>query len=560
MSAPATCGQPRVASSARARGLLRSRLALHVHWVLLGLVVALALFLRLYRLVPLDTGLLYAQDADEGVYATTAQLWLQGYLPYRDFFTPMPPAAIYLFAAVLRLVYHPWGNAAGLMALRYASVAYGMATVLLTYRVGRMLGGRWSGLLAAALVGIDGIVVAQDRRAMLEAPTNLFSLAAILCYLSTLLQSNAAPSRVRRPVWLVVSGFFATFALLLKGTAIVPLAVIGLAVLIQRRWRDALWFGGSVLASYVLLAALFIILCPQEYVKQTYFFHMLRPWDGTWQPLGRVLEIWRYTWSWTTTRTALLGGGLTLLVGRRLRRFDGVLVVGAWAGMLSLLLLSSRTYWATYFSQLAVPFAILGGLVLADDLAERPLPFVPANIPPSRTGRFVQVALLALLIATGYSALPRQWTTTRAALEQVKPSYVAIATAIDQSLPSDARILVFETNYTFLSSRVPAGSRDGSFFVDSYGEMLYRNLDIPGRSLSQLLAAWRREKPGETYPVFHRQPAQDDVLASFARAGYAVVDFRALKQLTPETASFLQSHSRVLSVAYNTELRERVQD
>jgi len=98
---------------------------LSASFLILILIMALAVYLRLYNLLPVERGLQFLQDYDEAVWDSTAQLMLQGYLPYRDFFATLPPVGIYLLAGVLRLVNVPWGNGVGFMATRYASVIYG---------------------------------------------------------------------------------------------------------------------------------------------------------------------------------------------------------------------------------------------------------------------------------------------------------------------------------------------------------------------------------------------------------------------------------------------------
>jgi len=529
--------------------------------LLLVLIMSLALGYRLYRLFPLEMGLLYAQDADEGVYATTAQLALQGYLPYRDFFTPMPPVAIYLFAIVLRVFYHPWGSATGLMALRYASVAYGLITVLLTYFAGKTVGGKWSGLLAAAIIAVDGIVVAQDRRAMLEAPVNMFSLLAILCYLHALRHTETEyRSYGEKLRFLIVgSGVFCALALLTKGTALIPPLVIMAAIFVRRRWREGLWFAASFIGTFLLCALVFLVACPVEYTKQMYFFHMLRPWGGTVHPLARLAEIWNYSWSWATVRLALGGAAVTVLAGRKMRNRGLFLFVLAWAGLLLLLLLGSRTYWATYFSQLALPLSILGGLLLSGELdhsAPSLLDCLP--IPSQWSWPLLQTLLLAMLLVLGHSRLRLQYHTTKDALEQTKPVYVEIRSYINRHLPPNVPILAFETNYTFLSSHPPAGARDNTFFIDSYGEMLYRNLGIAAKSIPALLGDWLRPERVGSQDVFHRQPAQSEVLAVFSRTPYVILDGRALKQLTAETSAYIRNHTELLGSAYDAELRVRV--
>lgn len=551
----------------RTRGALTPEAKQRSRWtaLALGLILLLALGLRLYRLVPPETGLLYAQDADEGVYASTAQLILQGYVPYRDFFTPMPPVAMYLFVMVLRVFYHPWGSATGLMALRYMSVACGLVTVGLTYCAAKVIGGKRAGLLAAAVLAVDGIVVAQDRRAMLEAPANMYSILAMLCYLHALRQTCGdqldGPILRKQALLLVASGLFCTHALLAKGTALAPVLVIALGMVLRRRWKEGLWFGGSLLASYLLFSSVFLIICPDEYIKQNYVFHLLRPWDGTAHPLVRLAEMWSYTWSWTTVRLSILGVATTLLAGRQVRNRGLWLVVLAWTGLMFALLLSSRTYWATYFSQLAVPLSILAGLLFNDQLDRSKTSLVDRFSTKGRWSWFsLQIAVLVAVIAFSPSRLWLQYTTTKAALEQTKPAYLEISRAIAQHVPPDAPLLAFETNYTFLSSHPPAGVREGSFFIDSYGEMLYRSLGIPDMSARDVLEAWWGQERVGSRAVFCREPAQTEVRRVLNQAPYVVFDGRALKQLTPETTEYVLDRSEVLESAFGTELRVRTPD
>jgi hypothetical protein len=294
-------------------------------------------------------------------------------------------------------------------------------------------------------------------------------------------------------------------------------------------------------------------------MKQMYFFHLLRPWDGTAHPLARLMEIWGYTWSWTTVRIALASFVVTLLAGKKVRRRSLWLLVLAWAMLVWLLLLASRTYWATYFSQLAVPLAILGGSLLNGELDYRVTGPLDRLLPLAhRVWPWLQTATLVILLTIGFPHLVLQFRSTRAALEQIKPAYVEISAYIREHLPADAPLLVFETNYTFLSSHPPAGAREGSFFIDSYGEMLYRNLGIPDKSMPDLLKSWVHLERVRAQQVFHQRPAQSEVLAIFSRAPYVILDGRALKQLAPETSAYIRSCTQILQSAYGTELRVRL--
>jgi hypothetical protein len=246
------------------------------------------------------------------------------------------------------------------------------------------------------------------------------------------------------------------------------------------------------------------------------------------------------------------------LAGREVRRRRQWLVVLAWAGLVLVLLLGSRTYWATYFSQLAVPLSVLGGLLLCAQL-DNAKPSVLDHLTPLApvSWRLVQTIAFAGLLVLGYPHLRAQYAATRAALEQTKSTYLEMAGHINEHLPPDVPVVVFETNYTFLSSHPPSGVNESGFFVDSYGEMLYRNLGIPDAPVGDLLATWLQQERTGSRTVFHRAPAQIAVRQMFERSEYVVLDGRAMNQLTVETSDYILDHSDLLRSTYAAELRVR---
>jgi hypothetical protein len=69
-----------------------------------GLLLVLLLlggWARLNQLLPPDTGISHYPYDDEGVYAGTSQLWLQGIWPYRDYFFAHPPLAAIAYAPAM---------------------------------------------------------------------------------------------------------------------------------------------------------------------------------------------------------------------------------------------------------------------------------------------------------------------------------------------------------------------------------------------------------------------------------------------------------------------------
>jgi len=517
------------------------------------LIAVAAAYLRLHNLVPLDRGIQFLQDYDEAVWGTTAQLMLQGFLPYRDFFATLPPAAIYLLAGVLRLVNVTWGSAVGLMATRYASVIYGLATVAVIYLVGCQLAGRRVGLLAAGLLALDGMVVGMDRRAMLEPPLNLFSALAVLAYLSVF-EGASGDRRGQRVA--VLAGLLSAVAALSKTPGFVAVVALITVSLLRRRLREAVIIAVSFAFGWTLLSGPFLLLCPDDFLKQVYFFQLLRPADGIIRRVARLYDMWHYPSAWLTVRAGLVGGLLLvwLVVWRgEARRW---LVVLAWAAYTMLLIMANGSYWPQYYVQLAVPLSLLGGGLLEARLRS----LWPRRGTAGRCGQMT-VGVVALVVilgvggATGWIA--HQLTDTAMMLERVSPVYADVAAYLRQSTDPKDAVLVFEPNYTFLSSRPLAGASPGTWFVDSYGEMLYRNLGILERPLLALVGDVFAGTEGDLQETFWRAPAQEQVLAAFDRAEYVIVDGRARYQLAPQTLATIKARSTEVWAAGSASVRRR---
>ncbi|MBC7261073.1 MAG: phospholipid carrier-dependent glycosyltransferase, partial [Chloroflexi bacterium] len=301
----------------------------YLPFLILCLVVMTGLSLRLHNLVPSERGLLFPQDYDEAVWDSTAQVMLQGYLPYRDFFATLPPVGIYLLAGILRIVNMPWGSTVGFMATRYASVFYGVATIVASYLLGRKLAGQWAGLVAAAVLAIDGMVIGVDRRALLEPPVNFFSLVTLLIYCSTF--DPACSASQSRKIATLTGLLGAVCALTKTPGAVVVLTLISVS-LIRRRFAEAAIILLSFVAGWLALSAYFLMRCPEDLIKQVYFFQLLRPPDGIIRRTSRLYHIWGYTLSWLTVRAGLAGSLFATFAAISRRQARPWLVILVWAG------------------------------------------------------------------------------------------------------------------------------------------------------------------------------------------------------------------------------------
>lgn len=519
---------------------------------LLTAILAAAGYLRLWELTPPAAGVLYAPDTDEGAYAFSAQLFLQGQLPYRDFFATLPPGGLYLMAAVLGLLYRPWGSLEGFMALRYATVAYGLLTVLLVYAIGRRLGGRPAGLLAAAVLAVDGIVIGQDRRAMLETPMNLFSALAVWAYLEAVLREKAG----RR--WLMLAGAASAAAVMIKSPgAIVPLLLVFVSV-VRRRWEELPPLVGAGIGTGLLLAGPFLVLCPEQFLKQVYVFQMVRPPDGVIAVSARLHEIWGYPYSWLTLRLWGLGLPIALWQSWRRRAFAGWLTIALWAGGVMALIIASRSYWGTYYPQLAVPLALLAGGTLAG----------VGEVLREREGRLLAaVGPLALALFVGWGIFfghfAVQLDSTRIWLRFHKPAFAEVARYLaEHAAPADA-VLATDPLYGMLASRPLARAGGAPYLADSYGGMLYQNMGLAEmgwediRELRRRLAKDPHGNGDLTTSIFHLPPAQKDVLGAFAEARYVVIDRRAERQWAPATLAYIRAHALPIMTIDDVTLYQR---
>jgi hypothetical protein len=173
-------------------------LSANIRWVTIGILLVLLLvggYARLNQLLPQSVGLSQNPYDDEGVYAGASQLFLQGIMPYRDYFFAHPPIAAISYAPALLYHFNEWGSPTSFMMARYLSVAYSLLTLVFLFFAGTRLAGLWGGTLVGLLWTLDGRVVEINRNVMLEGPLVLLSCAALLMYLRV----RSPKSKVQSP-------------------------------------------------------------------------------------------------------------------------------------------------------------------------------------------------------------------------------------------------------------------------------------------------------------------------------------------------------------------------
>lgn len=169
-----------------------------------GFVCALVLgaFLRLWRLGAVGF------NSDEAVYAGQAAS-IAGQPDYLDYF-PIFRAHPLLFQSLLSLIYRIQVDD---LAGRLVVATFGVATLVVTYALGKLLYGRHAGLVAMSLLAVMPYHVTVTRQVLLDGPMVFFAATALY-----LLARYCSGHGSR---WLVAAGALMGLALITKETAVV---------------------------------------------------------------------------------------------------------------------------------------------------------------------------------------------------------------------------------------------------------------------------------------------------------------------------------------------------
>ena len=165
-------------------------------------VLALGAFLRLWRLDAVGF------NSDEAVYAGQAAS-IAGQPAYLEYF-PIFRAHPLLFQSLLSLIYRIQVDD---LTGRLVVAAFGVATLVVTYALGKLLYRRHAGLVAMSLLAVMPYHVTVTRQVLLDGPMVFFAASALY-----LLARYCSGHGAR---WLVAAGALMGLALITKETAVV---------------------------------------------------------------------------------------------------------------------------------------------------------------------------------------------------------------------------------------------------------------------------------------------------------------------------------------------------
>lgn len=534
-------------------------------------------FARMVLLLPQSAGLSEKPYDDEGVYAGTSQLFVQGVMPYRDYFFAHPPLASFTYAPAMLYHYTEWGSPTSFLMARYLSVGYSLVTLALLFLIGLRLAGVWAGTIAGLLWALDGRVIEINRKVMLDGPMVLFSCLALLLYLwaRPYLAGDTSSPVPRRPLLvLALAGVCAALCVLTKiaGVAcLLALLVDLILLLVVRRsaGRAATRTVRLALASLLLGAAgtsllvlvPFFFMAPSQIVRDVFFFQLLRPGDGIVDVPARIAEL---TVDFRDPVTLLFAslGVAALSAWIWLRREAGAWwVVGAWMFFSMLIFTYSRSYYQHYYIQFAAPLCLLGaGVTLLPRLLRRLMP-----APASSVKRGIQMFGASSLALFGLVALPLlgvQWhgVTTRA------PGRIfeLVGKYVNNAVPPGVAVLSTDEQFNFLAARPPSRNATG-YLVDSYGHMISLGLGlntrdwgdlwqsalrgehgIPPSDVEQRVDPEALKHRGDVYGAILRPEPQADFLDRANRVPLIVLHTTGFNRLTTATQQKIAAESRLV--------------
>jgi 4-amino-4-deoxy-L-arabinose transferase-like glycosyltransferase len=300
----------------------------------------------------------FSTEYDEGVYWQSLRAMAHGQLLYSSVFGSQPPG----FLLGVSPGYLLLGQS--IVAGRLVIAVYALAGIVAIYVIGRALGGRWVGVLAAGLLALNPRYLQEATTLQAEIPSLTLSLVGIALVAVVMRRTFSRPLRL-----LLIAGAGAALgvAVMMKLLAVVALVpavlLIAMPLIMEMRERRAerqtfisatrdvgLLLGGLLLACVITL----IPFLPQwgALYEQVIGFHLVARGTSGSGPLANLLLLPDITWI-----VAALGLAVALW-----RRMWVALPLLAWLLAGVLVLVVQRPLFDPHVLILAPPLAILGAL------------------------------------------------------------------------------------------------------------------------------------------------------------------------------------------------------
>jgi len=187
---------------------------------------------------------------DDGVYYSAAAGLANGVMPYRDFLLVHPPGSTLAYAPFASLG-HVIPDSTAFAIARCEVIAIGVFNTWLVWRVAARVG-KVASVTAAGMYAVWFPVIFVERTTLLEPFVILGTLASLALMFAT------KPKKWHP--W--VAGIVVGFGVATKLWALVPFAVIVVAVLLAKRYRDALQYLVAGTMTGAIIVGPFFLVAP----------------------------------------------------------------------------------------------------------------------------------------------------------------------------------------------------------------------------------------------------------------------------------------------------------
>jgi len=501
--------------------------------LILATIIIFGGYFRLANLTEISSW----HDYDEGVHSQAAILYIQGYVPYKDFFFAHPPLILY----VLNVLYRFSGSNLGVG--RMFSATLSTLTIIVVYLIGRTSRSPITGYIASAFVAFDGYTIYNSRKLMLEPTMTFFSCLSVLAYLHSIEKKD---QRTKDGL-ILLSGVLMGLSISAKMAAVFNWAPLSIYLILKRDKRALSLFLLSSIASVGILLTPFLALTQGEVLKEIAVFQVLRPSDGT----PRNERLW-----WMVTNEPdmiiVILGILSLMVmlptymaliylrirGKTINSISesNVAISILWALSVLFMFLSNKSFYGHYLEQIILPLALLIGSVAT--VVPRTL-----SILKEKAKIFTKALELVLIVGFALAIVQQLLIISAQRIPTWEDSWSRdIANELVGFTSPKDKILTFEPMFTFMAERTPAG-----LMCDSYGTMLYTGLGLHKQDLmTAIIRAFTERETGE-WPMYDPR-AQEYIVKLVGQSDYIILgDYRSDWQLTQETISQVLTHASLLS-------------
>jgi hypothetical protein len=374
-------------------------------------ILGLSLWRRLLQLGRLS------YDYDEGAYWQSLESMRHGHRLFAEVFSSQPPA----FLAGISPIYNLLGG--GIVAGRLPVMVGSLAAMVAIFVIGRALAGKWTGLLAMALVAADPLYLALSDRLQADMPSVIVGVIAVA------VAAEAARRRSGWRVWLLAGVILGLSVMvkLLGVVFLVPVAWLALSA-DGDRWRRSLAITAGGLGAVLLVLAPYADQLGALYAQAVGLHVTTRSSEP--QSLGQKVQ--RIIDSYLQLVPALTA--LVAVVSGAIRRAGWVGMLVAWLAAALAIDLAQGPHFIHHLVVLVPPLCLLAGAapgLVIGVLADR-RPEAAATSGPARAVASLGVVLAVVLGAVATtSPLPPADAGVEpaiAAFERYVPPGVEVAT------------------------------------------------------------------------------------------------------------------------------------